>query len=632
MALTEEVAGLPKPKYQYITTEEEANRAVAEILKYPQLPIDTEATDLNPYDAKISLVQIGIPNFAYVFDVRHDTEHSNVHISKLDPVLNNPNIVKVLQNAVFDMKMIKLACGYYLTNIFDTMLAEQLFNLGLTGRGADLASLVLKYLGLQINKEPSNTFTDYYKKFEPYQLEYAANDVLILNEIKAAQERLIQYHGFEDVSRLEFEFTIPMCEMELNGITIDVEMWEDMMAEIERERDELKEEVSTFFSAKEDQQALFGKPMVNLDSPIQLKKSLAKMGIKLENTSVGNLRRYEGNPVIDKLLEYRKAQKLVSTYGQALLDRIHTKTGRLHTTFRQMVSTGRMSSSNPNLQNIPKKQKYRSGFVAKEGYALVTADMSGAELRILGNVSQDPIFVECYANGIDLHTRTAQEVFGDPHKRTEAKAINFGLCYGLTKYGLSAGLKISEQEAEHMIKKYFDRYQGVKKYLDRAGRDGIRKRYSRTISGRKRFYNLPSYSHPDYKRQSASVERRAKNAGIQGANADTIKQSMIYLVDRLEQSGYDAKLVLTVHDEVVVETKYEQRYEVAEIVSQSLIDGFGKYFHLIPMKTDALIGPCWLKNSCEDESSGEECGGTEMEFIRKNGKKVLTCKKCGAKI
>jgi len=633
------VSNLPKPNYKYITNEEDAGRAIEEILKHPRIPIDTEVTDLDPYLAKLSLVQMGTPNFAYVFDVRHDTEHSSLHVSKLDPVLNNNSILKVLQNAVFDMKVLKLARGYYLRSIYDTMLVEQLLNLGLIGRKADLASLVFKYLGLIMNKEPSETFVDYNQKFQPYQLEYAANDVLVLNEIMDAQLSQIKEHGFEDVCRLEFEFTIPMCEMELNGVLIDSDMWTDMMSYIAEDRDAIHVKLSDFMNSKEDQVTLFDTPVVNLDSPIQLKRALAKCGINVKDTNVGTLSNFKDVPFIKDLLDYRKAQKLVSTYGQALLDRINPITGRLHTRFKQMVSTGRMSSSDPNLQNIPKKQKYRSGFVAKEGYVLVKADMSGAELRILGNVSADPIFVDSYARGIDLHTRTASEMFDvhmdkvDSSMRNAAKAVNFGLCYGLTKYGLSRRLEISEDEAQDMINRYFVRYKGVKNYLDKSGRDGVRKRYSSTISGRKRFYNLPPVSDPDYKRQAMSVERQSKNAAIQGANADTIKQSMVYLVDRLEKSGYDAKLILTVHDEVVIECLKEQRYEVADLVCKSLIDGFGRYFSLIPMETDALIGDCWLKDACEAKTAdGKKCGHNEMYFKNTDGKRKLVCDKCGSAI
>jgi len=299
-----------------------------------------------------------------------------------------------------------------------------------------------------------------------------------------------------------------------------------------------------------------------------------------------------------------------------------------------MVSTGRMSSSGPNLQNIPKKQKYRSCFVAADGYSLVTADMSGAELRILGNMSSDPIFIECFRDGIDLHTRTMAEINGIPMEqvsgemRNSAKAINFGLMYGLSKVGLARRLKISEKAAEQMMNIYFSRYRGVKKYLDKSAREAVRNRCSVSISGRKRFYNLPEYHHPDYKMIAGAVERRGMNQPIQGGNADTIKQSMIYLVDRLEESSYDARLLLTVHDEVVVEAKHEERYEVRKLVEQALIDGFGRYFSLIPMETEGLLGPCWLKEKCEDKSSGDKCGGTEMieEY------NVVKCMKCGSLI
>jgi DNA polymerase-1 len=263
--------------------------------------------------------------------------------------------------------------------------------------------------------------------------------------------------------------------------------------------------------------------------------------------------------------------------------------------------------------------------------------MSGAELRILGNLSADPIFVDCYARGIDLHTRTASEVFGIPFEhvknsdRGAAKAINFGLCYGLSKYGLARRLKISEKEADDMINNYFDRYVGVKGLLDRAGKEAVRNRFSRTVSGRKRFYKLPEYGHPDFDKKKRAIEREGKNAIIQGANADTIKEAMILAVDRLEERNMKSKLLLTVHDELVVEAPFNEQEEARKIVAQSLIDGFGKYFSLIPMKTDALVGPCWLKSECEDESSGKSCGGTDMEWAPddKYGTKIV-CKKCGA--
>ncbi len=625
---------LPKPNYEYITTDDRAKAVINTISQYPVIEVDCETTALDPYKGKISLIQIGIPNKSFVFDVRNDTEHSSIDPYTLHPVLTGKNQIRILQNAVFDMKMVKHHYGFYIENIYDTMLVEQLLNLGRNVK-ADLVTLVLKYLGLTIYKEPRGTFVDYYQKFEPYQLEYAANDVAVLRLIRDLQMPKIKEHGFEDVCRLEFEFTKPMCEMELNGIILDVDRQRKLIEETKIEKEKFGSEITAILSASEDQTTLFGVSLINLDSHLQLKKALNKYGLDLESTAVGVLEKHKGLPVIDALLAYRKAQKFISTYGESLIAQINGTTGRLHTDFTQMVSTGRMSSSDPNLQNIPKKQKYRSAFIAKEGYSLITADMSGAELRILGNMSQDPIFIECFREGIDLHTRTIAEINGipmekvTPDMRDAAKAINFGLMYGLSKVGLARRLKISEKAAAKMMEIYFERYKGVKKYLNQAARDAVRNKCSVSISGRKRFYTLPDYNHPDYKSVAGAIQRRGMNQPIQGGNADTIKQAMIYLVDRLEQKGYEAKLLLTVHDELIVESKYDQRYEVREVVERSLIDGFGRYFSLIPMETDGLIGDCWLKGSCENKVSGSKCGGAEIKFDSEHN---LKCLKCGGTI
>jgi len=557
-----------------------------------------------------------------------------VSIGLFKDYLTDKNKVKLLQNAVFDMKLIKHVAGFYIENIYDTMLSEQLFNLGKGFVSTSLAAMVFRYLGINMPKEPAGTFSDYGQKFKPYQLEYAANDVIVLPLLKELQDIKTVSEGLEDAARLEFEFTKPMCEMELNGITMDVDKWRVIMGDVDEQRLILFEKISKMLSDSSDQIFMFDVPAVNIDSPIQLKHALEKYGLpNIDSTDEATLNKFQGIPVIDALLKYRKANKLISTYGEALIEKIDLITGRLHTDFRQMVSTGRMSSANPNLQNIPKKQMYRSCFIAKHGYALVTADMSGAELRILGNLSQDPVFIHCYANGIDIHTRTASEVFGvtmeavTKDMRNAAKAINFGLCYGLSKYGLARRLKMPETKADQMIKTYFKRYVGVKRFLDKSAKDAVMNRFSRSVSGRKRYYALPDYGDPDFNRVKASIERQAKNAPIQGSNADTIKQSMIYLVDRLEDSAYDAKLILTVHDEVVVECKQEERHEVGKLVAQSLIDGFGRYFHSIPMETDALIGPCWLKGECE------ECKSDEMIFIPDEKYKTkLVCKSCGGVI
>jgi len=239
---------LPKPDYKYITNGEEVGRVLSEVLNYPEVEFDTETTGFDPYNSKVVLAQFGVGGKAFVFDVRNDTEHSSVHLSQLKPVLANKDIKKLIQNAVFDMKMVKHHAGFYIENIYDTMLVEQLFNLGLTSKGAGLEDLVKKYLGLDITKEPAETFKDYNQVYQPFQLEYAATDVTPLALIKDLQEAKIIREGLANVCRLEFEFTKPMCEMELNGICIDADKWRLIMNEIDSERIETFRKINTLIS------------------------------------------------------------------------------------------------------------------------------------------------------------------------------------------------------------------------------------------------------------------------------------------------------------------------------------------------------------------------------------------------
>lgn len=627
---------LPKADYEYVVTEDHARAALSYLDKYPEVAIDTEGTSLDPYEFKWSLLQIGVEDKAFVFDMRHDTEHSSVHPEIMDPFLRDPSKKKILQNAAFDMKVIKVQRGFYMQNVYDTMLAEQILNLGRVGVKANLAAITLRYLGLQMPKEPRDSFRDYYQTFQPFQLEYSANDVLSLHLLKFFQEEKIKRENLENVLRLESEFIVPLCEMELNGIKIDVDKWRLIMDEVAEDYRGLRKSIEKTLMSTNPQTTLFGVSLVNINSNLQLKKALKKLGLDLPDTQVGTLQKFKGIPVVDDILQYRKADKLLSTYAEPLLEKIHKTTGRLHTDFKQMVSTGRMSSSNPNLQNIPNKQKFRSCFIAEDGYSLLTADMSGAELRIIGNMSKDPVFVEAYHTGQDIHTRTASEMFEVAYDnvptelRKAAKAINFGLAYGMSAMGLAARLGITKKKAENYIDRYFKGYKGVKKFLEESAKFAVRNKYSVTIAGRKRYYDLPPFEHPDRKRIQGSIERKGKNTPIQGSNGDTIKEAMILLVDRLKP--YDARLLLTVHDELVVEAKDEQKYEVAKVLSQSLIDGFGKYFSLIPMETDTLVGPCWLKGSCENKGdTGHKCGCTEMKLVP-DGKRItkLVCSKCGA--
>jgi DNA polymerase-1 len=360
-----------------------------------------------------------------------------------------------------------------------------------------------------------------------------------------------------------------------------------------------------------DQETLFGVSLLNLDSPVQVIKCLNSLGVPADSTDVKELAKFKTNPLVKLLLEYRKYEKFITTYGEPMINRIHPLTGRLHTRFRQMVDTGRMSSSDPNLQNIPKEQKYRACFIARQGYKLITCDMSQAELRILAAYSMDPVFLESFAEGLDLHARTAADLFGvtyeevmaekkmkddDPNNRNyrrDVKALNFGLIYGLTKVGLARRMGTTEKKAQKLIELYFGKYVHINRWLNKAAKFAVMNRYSTTMSGRRRYYRLPDPDHRDFNKIKGSIERQGKNHPIQGTNADTIKQSIIYVVDRIKP--YDARMLLTVHDEVVVEAREDQAEEVSRVVSQAMVDGFAEFVPQVKMIADADIADYWVK-------------------------------------
>jgi len=347
---------LPEPNYEYITTNEEAKRAVTDVEKYTTIEVDTETTGLDPFTSKIVLAQIGIPNKSYVFDMRYDTEHSSIDPQTLRPVLaEKRGQTRLLQNAVFDMEMVKAQWGYYIEDIYDTMLAEQILNLGTPGVRADLKTLVLKYLGISMPKESATTFQNYGMTYKPYQLKYAANDVVVLKLISDMQKTELIKQGLVNTSRLEFEFCKAICEMELNGITFDVERQRRILKDMVVDVDESRNKVTSILSESEAQTTLFGVSLLNVDSNTQLKSSLNKYGLELKDTAVGTLEHYKGVPVIDAILEYRKLQKFISTYGENLIEQINSTTGRLHTSFKlnRFLQVG-VSSNRPNLQNNTK--------------------------------------------------------------------------------------------------------------------------------------------------------------------------------------------------------------------------------------------------------------------------------------
>jgi DNA polymerase-1 len=580
-------------EFELITEPARLAEVVAALSGEPIVAVDTEATGLDPFvDNTLLLVQVATPDRAYLIDAR-----------KVDPrplrrILEDDRTLKLMQNAKFDYKMLRSQVGIATRRMYDTMLAERVLTAGI-GRSIGLAALAQKYAGITLDKSVRSSFVGKSGEFSEEQLRYAARDALVLFTIYKQQRDALRRESMVNIATLEFKTLIAVGEMELAGCLIDKDRWRKIIASAQAERDRCADELGLLIADAVPQQSLFGGPAINLNSNAQLLETFGRMGIDLPDTMEATLMKYD-HPAIKKLLEYRGFEKTLSAFGEKFLELIHPKTGRIHPDFNQLgADTGRFSCTNPNIQQIPATSDFRGCFVAAPGYKLITCDYSQAELRILAQLSEDPAFVEAFQSGGDLHRLTASQMFQvppdlvDKSQRSAAKVINFGLAYGRGPAALGIQLGVSTEEAKRLIDQYFKAYAGIQRWLDKAGREAVRKGYSITILGRKRYYAPLDRDDPDYNKKRASIERQGKNSPIQGTNADMTKLALIGLNEALQ--GYDARVVNTVHDEIVVEAREEQAEAVCKIVEHEMVKAGGKLINLVPVVADAKIADYWSK-------------------------------------
>ncbi|OGY29110.1 MAG: hypothetical protein A3F33_01980 [Candidatus Woykebacteria bacterium RIFCSPHIGHO2_12_FULL_43_10] len=589
--------------YKFITQTSDLGEVVDALSKTQTVSVDTEGTSLDPFNTKLLLLQLATEEKSFVIDTQ------KVDLSPLKAVLESERPLKILQNVKFDYEVLKIQSGITLGSVYDTMLAERLITCGIS-REISLKSLVEKYIGVKIDKTIRDEFSDPKNaalrgKFTTQQLDYAARDVHFLLEIFKKQFRKLQQEGLVETAKLEFKVAPVVAEMELRGFLIDQEKWRVHIKELEEKRNEIRDDIQkdltaiTSFTAMD----LFGNdmPSINLDSPLQLLEAFRKLGVDIPNTSEATLQKVD-HPLAKKLLEYRQYEKMITSFGESILEKINPKTGRVHPDFMQMgADTGRFACNNPNLQQIPADSGFRSCFKAPPGYKLVTADYSQIELRIMAEVSEDSVFLGAFIKDVDLHTLTASQMFRididkvDKTKRFQAKSINFGLMYGRGPTSLAVQIGTSVEEARSLLDIYFKTYQGVKKWLDRTGKEAVKLGYSRTLGGRKRVYQLPDKDHPEYLKLIGSIERQGKNTPIQGTSADITKYALCFIHDEIVKNGYDAYLVSTVHDEIVTEAREDQAEEVAKMVEYQMIRAAEVLLKKCPVKVEVHIDDTWSK-------------------------------------
>lgn len=584
---------MSRTPFTVVRTRPTLEQALEAVSRHSIIGVDTETTALDPRDGQVRLLQLATPAQSFVIDLfeLRAFEHRGLRelLSSLQPI-------KVFHNAKFDVKMLLHHFDLEARGLFDTLLASQLIGAGRREGGHGLAAVSDRHLGELVDK--SLQISDWSGQLADAQYEYAAKDAALMLPLHEKLTASLQDLGLEEVARLEFECVLPLAAMELAGMAVDADCWRRLVVNLERAHHILSDELKRELAAGIPQLNLFGEPPnINLDSPTQVMDALANMGIKIEGTRSWQLQSLaKQHSAVEKLLEYRSVQKLLSSYGLALLEHINPTTGRLHADFRQMGATGgRMSCSDPNLQQVPNTPEYRSCFRAPAGRKLVIADYSQIELRILADWSQDTALVKALLSGEDLHCVTASQMFGialeavSKDQRSAAKQLNYGMMYGLGAQGLGSRIGCPHDEAEVLIRKYFEAYSGVAAFLRDAADRAVTDRESRTRSGRLIYFTFDANDRA----QVGATQRLGKNAPIQGSSADIIKRALALLYEALKP--LDAKIVNCVHDEIVIEVAEGQADECAAILDREMVAAAREFISSVPVTVDISIGDAWLK-------------------------------------
>ena len=600
---------LSKKKYHTIMTIDSLAELIETLEAEGLFALDTETTSKKPMRAELVGLSFSVQkDEAFYIPCAHDypgapeqLERDEVLIA-LKPLLENPLIKKVGQNIKYDW-MVLARHGIYLSGVtFDTMLASYLLNPSKRAHNLDQIALdFLDYKTMTYTEVAGKKGTSFAKvpveKAAPYACEDADITLMAYNVLKIKLEDA----ALSDLlKQVEMPLVEVLMRMEMAGICVDKERLRDLSKSFADQLEVLEDRIYSTaeekFNIKSSQQLgriLFEK----LKLPVQ-KKTRKKTGYSTDVDVLTKLAPLHELPEL--ILRYRTLAKLKSTYTDALLELVHPETGRIHTSYNQTVTaTGRLSSSDPNLQNIPIRtdegMEIRRAFVPQKGWRLVSADYSQIELRILAHCSDDKILIKAFEDDEDIHTRTATEVFQvfpsflTSELRRQAKVINFGIIYGMSPYGLSKALNISHKMAKTYIDNYFSRYKGVKEFIRQTIEDVRVSKQTSTLLGRIRL--LPDISSSN-KTVREFAERTAINTPIQGTAADLIKVAMIAVDKAFRTSGFNATALLSVHDEIVFEV-HPDEIEAVQARVKEIMEGVWDL--KVPLKVNICSGRNWAE-------------------------------------
>ena len=589
-------------QYQLIKTADELRRAVEQLSSRTAIGVDTETTDLDPYLARLRLIQLATSDGVFIVDVNQFANEDLKHGEALAPLrrlLTAPRPIKIAHNAKFDAKFLKHNLGVDVVGLFDTLLASQLVSAGDIEERHGLEAIAGRYLNEAVDK--SERLSNWEFELSESQLQYAARDAAVLLPLREKLIDKIKSNGLIQCAQLEFECVMPVVDIELTGFFMEKQRWLEQLGIVEERRAELANELQEMLGEGVAQASLFGPPRanINLDSQQQVTEALNRLGIPLpDSTRNWKLQPLAAQyPIVAKLLEYRTMQKALTSYGQNMIEFINPKTGRLHADFRQIgAPTGRFACTNPNIQQVPHAVEYRRCFMGHpDGRKLVIADYSQIELRILAEFSGDQAFMDAFRSGADLHKVTAAQVFGvsqdqvTKEQRDFAKRLNFGVVYGIGAQRFSMMTGLGVPEAEDVLKRYFATYRGLDRFLRESASRAVSDKEARTGSGRLVKFNFD----PTDRQQVSMTQRNGKNAPIQGTSADILKRALRLLSDELRPTS--AKIVNIIHDEIVVEVDEDEAPAVAQIVERAMCAAGEEYLTTVPVKVEAQIASEWTK-------------------------------------
>lgn len=522
------------------------------------LACDTETGGLSFIDDPITMIQITAGKTTYVIDAQ------TVNVKPLNEILGNPSVTVVMHNSSFDINFLRTV-GILIATTHDTMLAEQVITLG-EDVSYSLKDVLKRNLDVDLDKETRGSFIGHTGNFTKEQLLYGVNDTKYLIKLMKTQKAEIKRLDLVVVNALEQKAVLAFADCTWNGIYLDKDEWLGLAkaseAELLESRTALNQMLLKEFNPAID---LFGKPDFLWSSPKQVRELFAQIDSSVLYDGVGRpvleLIQHK-HPIIRRYIQFKGTQKKVTSYGEKFFDNLH-EDGRLHTRYRQMVSTGRTSSSGPNLQQLPRVGGFRECFKPEPNHVIVASDYNSQELVVIGQMAQEPLWLDTIRNGGDLHSVNAEELFGeeftnetDPAqkkiKRDSVKALSFMLAYGGGARALSNRLEIPENDAQVLIDRYFDTFPKIKQFLDKAGENGVNAGMVKSCPPFNRRRVFPTWNGKSTNRtEKGRIDRQSRNYGIQSTSADMVKLAMIYVRQSIIDNKYDAKLLMNIHDELV---------------------------------------------------------------------------------